>query len=247
MSLMRCDWMSEALRMETSALVALPEDRPLADAPVVYLLHGLTDNCTGWQRYSQAELFARQYGAALVMPEVQRSFYTDMASGPKYFTYIHDELPEMCQRFFRLENRPEHTYVMGLSMGGYGAMKCAFTTPERYAGCAAFSSVADIRSVLGADTLRMNDNREIEAMFGPDGIPPEDDLFILAERCAERGTMPRLFMACGGQDMLYEVNCRLRDALQEKKWPLEWRTWSGVHSWDFWNEALKQALAYYLG
>ncbi len=247
MPLLRCDFASSALRMETSVCVTLPVDKPLAEAPVVYLLHGLTDNCTGWQRYTQAELFARQYGAVLIMPEVQRGFYTDMAEGLAYFTYIHEELPRLCEQYFRIENRPEHTYVMGLSMGGYGAMKCAFTTPERYAGCAAFSSVADVRAAMQADALRMNDHKEIRAIFGAQGVGEADDLFALAQRCAAAKTMPRLFLACGGEDTLFPMNAKLRGALQAQDWPLEWRTWPGVHSWEFWNEALRQALAYYLG
>lgn len=141
MAFFRCDVMSESLGMATSVLVTMPDTGDLAAAPVVYLLHGLTDNCTGWLRYTQAEHLARTHGAILIVPEVQRSFYTDMACGPKYFTYINQELPTLCRRFFGIQPVPECTYIMGLSMGGYGAMKCAFTAPQQYAGCAGFSSV----------------------------------------------------------------------------------------------------------
>lgn len=144
MAFFRCDVMSESLGMATSVLVTMPDTGDLAAAPVVYLLHGLTDNCTGWLRYTQAEHLARTHGAILIVPEVQRSFYTDMACGPKYFTYINQELPTLCRRFFGIQPVPERTYIMGLSMGGYGAMKCAFTAPQQYAGCAGFSSVAEI-------------------------------------------------------------------------------------------------------
>lgn len=138
MAFFRCDVMSESLGMATSVLVTMPDTGDLAAAPVVYLLHGLTDNCTGWLRYTQAEHLARTHGAILIVPEVQRSFYTDMACGPKYFTYINQELPTLCRRFFGIQPAPERTYIMGLSMGGYGAMKCTFTAPQQYAGCAGF-------------------------------------------------------------------------------------------------------------
>lgn len=95
MAFFRCDVMSESLGMATSVLVTMPDTGDLAAAPVVYLLHGLTDNCTGWLRYTQAEHLARTHGAILIVPEVQRSFYTDMACGPKYFTYINQELPTL--------------------------------------------------------------------------------------------------------------------------------------------------------
>ena len=123
MAYFRCEWISEALDMATSAVVILPETGDLARTPVVYLLHGLSDNCTGWSRYTAVERYARNYGVAVVMPEVQRSFYCDTRSGMKYFTYISQELPKICRRFFGLSADPQYNYVMGLSMGGFGALK----------------------------------------------------------------------------------------------------------------------------
>ena len=135
---------------------------------MVYLLHGLTDNCTGWHRFSRVEAYARAKGAALVMPEVQRSFYTDMQAGGAYYTYVSEELPRFCEGLFRLSSRPRQRYVMGLSMGGYGALKCALRAPERYAGCAAFSAVTDVNDYLEqrrADPGPLG--REAAALFGP--------------------------------------------------------------------------------
>ena len=101
MAFFRCDVMSESLGMATSVLVTMPDTGDLAAAPVVYLLHGLTDNCTGWLRYTQAEHLARTHGAILIVPEVQRSFYTDMACGPKYFTYINQGIANALPPVFR--------------------------------------------------------------------------------------------------------------------------------------------------
>lgn len=137
--------------MVTSFIALLPEQLELNRVPVIYLFHGLTDNCTGWTRYTSVERYARDHSAAVIMPEVQRSYYTDMAYGMKYFTYVHDELPRLCRHMFGLSDKRELNYVMGLSMGGCGALKCALTTPERYAGCAAFSAVADFRPRPRAD------------------------------------------------------------------------------------------------
>ena len=95
MAHLRCDFRSESLDMNTSMTVVLPEGVKQSEVPVIYLLHGLSDNCTGWSRYTSVERYVREYGAALVMPEVQRSYYTDMAEGIDYFTYIHDELPKI--------------------------------------------------------------------------------------------------------------------------------------------------------
>ena len=239
MAFFRCDVMSESLGMVTSVLVTMPDTGDLAAAPVVYLLHGLTDNCTGWLRYTQAEHLARTHGAILIVPEVQRSFYTDMACGPKYFTYINQELPTLCRRFFGIQPVPERTYIMGLSMGGYGAMKCAFTAPQQYAGCAGFSSVAEIQAEL-PQLCRWHEDR---AIFPHGIVPPQDDLFDLVEKFRD-GTcpMPRLFLACGQQDSLYPANLRLRDTLQAMNWPLTWYEAPGDHNWFFWNDALGRAM-----
>ena len=239
MAFFRCDVMSESLGMATSVLVTMPDTGDLAAAPVVYLLHGLTDNCTGWLRYTQAEHLARTHGAILIVPEVQRSFYTDMACGPKYFTYINQELPTLCRRFFGIQPVPERTYIMGLSMGGYGAMKCAFTAPQQYAGCAGFSSVAEIQAEL-PQLCRWHED---QAIFPHGIVPPQDDLFDLVEKFRD-GTcpMPRLFLACGQQDSLYPANIRLRDTLLAMNWPLTWYEAPGDHNWFFWNDALGRAM-----
>lgn len=85
MAFFRCDVMSESLGMATSVLVTMPDTGDLAAAPVVYLLHGLTDNCTGWLRYTQAEHLARTHGAILIVPEVQRSFIPIWPAAPEVF------------------------------------------------------------------------------------------------------------------------------------------------------------------
>ncbi len=78
---------SDALRMMTSITVSIPQVVE-GDMPVLYLLHGLSDNHSAWLRRSNVDLYAEKSGFAVVMPEVQRSFYTDMAYGLRYFTYI---------------------------------------------------------------------------------------------------------------------------------------------------------------
>ena len=148
MAFLHCEIASESLRMATAVDVILPDKGELSEVKTLYLLHGLTDDCTGWTRYTAVERYARERGLAVVLPEVQRSFYADMAAGLDFFGYVAVELPAMCERMFGLPHERTKRYVMGLSMGGYGALKCALTYPERYAGVGSFSGVVDIRSRL---------------------------------------------------------------------------------------------------
>ena len=220
MAHLRCDFRSDAMAMNTSMTVILPEKTDLSQVPVVYLLHGLEDNCTGWARYTSVERYAREKNAALVMPEVQRSFYADMDRGLPYFTFIHDELPEICRGFFGFSAQREKNYLMGLSMGGYGTLKCVLQTPE--------------------------EKRELQAVFGQSlEIPADCNLLALAEK-ADAAQLPKLYMACGEQDALYAANVRLADKLTALGADIRFEHWTGIHNWEFWDAAVRKALDHLL-
>src|SRR6476620_7902799 len=137
MALVRCDFFSEVLEVGTSVTVLLPQASEQqigvvstastndGDFPVLYLLHGLSDDSTAWLRYSSIERYTAPLGLAVVMPQVQRSFYADEVHGERFFTFLSDELPRVVASFFRVSRRREDTFVAGLSMGGYGALKWA--------------------------------------------------------------------------------------------------------------------------
>ena len=95
MAFLNCEVFSKTLNMATALRVILPDEGELGAANTVYLLHGLSDNSSGWTRYTAVEQYARERGLAVVMPEVQRSFYADMAAGLNYFGYVAVELPAM--------------------------------------------------------------------------------------------------------------------------------------------------------
>ena len=106
---------------------------------VLYLLHGLYGDHTNWLRYTAIERYVQDRRLAVIMPAVGNSFYQDMYHGPDYLTYITQELPRFICRLFPVSDKKEDTFVAGLSMGGYGAVKCAFQCPEQYAACASLS------------------------------------------------------------------------------------------------------------
>jgi len=245
MAHIRCDFRANALEMNTSMTVVLPEGVELSTVPVLYVFHGLEDNCTGWARYTSIERYARAYNAAVIIPEVQRSYYTDMDCGMKYFTFIHDELPQTCHRLFGLSLKKEQNYVMGLSMGGYGALKCMLQTPERYAGCAAFSAVTDLPDWI--ENAAAGRKKEWISIFGPEMKVPEDsELFSLLEK-RDGSELPKVYMACGEGDALYPMNERFAGKLQEKAEPFRFEHWEGIHNWDFWDPASKKAVDFLLG
>lgn len=243
MALLRVEYASKALEMNTSFQVFLPDEGDLKDAKVVYLLHGLTDNCTGWTRYSSCERYARERGVALVIPEVQRSFYIDGVYGLKYFTYVSQELPKICQRMFGLSAQREQNYVMGLSMGGYGALKCALTYPENYAGCGSFSGVTDLKAFMSRQALPLHD-WEFTALLGlAQRVAPENDLPGLAKQVKN---IPAIYISCGEQDPHYPMNCEFSRLLTELGIDHRYDHRKGGHSWDFWDRSIQDCMDYLL-
>lgn len=245
MALIRCDFMAHSIGMNTGFLAMLPEHGDLKKAPVIYLLHGLSDNCTSWQRFTGIEQYAASMGAVVIMPEVQRSFYMDLSAGPQYFSYISQELPTFCEHIFGVSNKACDRYVMGLSMGGYGALKCALRFPQRYAGCAAFSAVTDINAYFeNAQIGKSVFAQEQTAILGPDKCADStDDLFWLVRQSQnKKTTLPPLFLTCGEQDRLYEMNLGFCHELGRLGIDHNFRSWKGHHSWDFWDKSVQMAL-----
>ena len=243
--------LSEELGMETGLTVILPHDLPSAEMPckVIYLFHGLAQNATSWLRNSNIERYACEHGMAVVMPEVQRGFYCDMAMGLKYYSYVARELPELCGKMFNISQKREDSFVAGLSMGGYGAVRCALSCPERFSACASFSGVLDFNYVLSSDFAE----REREQLMGILGteleVAPENDNYALGRAIAElpAAQKPRFYLACGEQDFLREVNQGFQAFLKEQSFELLYEEWPGVHDWKFWDVAIQRAIKFLSG
>ena len=244
MALFHANFFSETLGMQSNADVILP-DRPPAGVrlPVLYLLHGLSDDHTAWQRRTSIERYAAAYRLAIVMPNGHRSFYTDMAGGGRYFTYMSEELPTLMQQFFPVSQRREETFVAGLSMGGYGAFKLALNRPERYAAAASLSGALDV--------VRRTEEAFGEVLtqvFG--GLEqirqePHNLLRIVARLgndAAARAACPLLFQACGTEDYLYQDNLAFRERALAAKLPLTYSACRGSHEWGYWDARIQEVL-----
>ncbi|MCD8138241.1 MAG: esterase family protein [Planctomycetaceae bacterium] len=247
--------------MMTGVTLVGPHDYPL-DRPynVCYLLHGLCGSNGDWANFTLLPQYAQQYHTIFVLPEVGRSFYTDMAHGPRYFSYVADELPDTVRSLFNVSAERDKTAVIGASMGGYGALKCALSRPERFGKVAAFSSAClflrddlDIlRSPLGrAKAEEFFGKRlplDMECVFGESfAWSEEHDIPSLAGRALAAGNPPDLFLACGESDYLVVPNRRLRDHLAAMHYPVTYQEWLGEHNWFFFNTALEKALAWLYG
>ncbi|MCL2217247.1 MAG: esterase family protein [Defluviitaleaceae bacterium] len=230
------------LGYSTSIEVILPQN-PLELKPVekvLYLFHGLGQDCTAWGRHSTIESFADKYNYAVIMPEVQRSFYANMAYGSDYFSYVAFELPKIVEQLFNIKHVREKTFVAGLSMGGYGAIRCGLSRPDFYGACAGFSGALDPQAHVGGMD-RDGMGKQIIGILGTDLIFPEEtNLFRLAEKVAQLPEMqiPCVLVTCGDKDFLLEDNRRFNDHMKKLPIPFKYAEWPGDHDFKFWEESL---------
>jgi putative tributyrin esterase len=213
-----------------------------APPPVLYLLHGLSDDDTIWLRRTSIERYVSSLGLAVVMPQVHRSFYTDEVYGEKFWTFVSEELPAVVQSFFRVSAAPQDTYVAGLSMGGYGAFKLALRHPGRFAAAASLSGALAFNA--GAESDDVLRTALMTRIFGDEKAPgTDDDLFHLVET-ADPATLPPLFLTCGTDDFLVEANRRFVDACAERGVDLLSSFAPGEHEWGYWDHHIQQVLAW---
>ncbi|MCI4065935.1 esterase family protein [Micromonospora sp. R77] len=238
--------------MGTSMTVLLPDRTPAGigvagaaadgDPPVLYLLHGLTDDDTAWTRRTAIERYVAPLGLAVVMPQGGRSFYSDEAHGNRYWTFLSEELPEVCRTFFRLSQRREDTFVAGLSMGGYGAMKWALRDPGRFAAAASLSGALDMARRREHPTRPTNPD-VMHTVWGDRAVSgTDDDTIALLERAGD--DLPALYVACGTEDHLYEDNTRFVATARERGVPLTVDFSPGDHDWAYWDAKIRDVLAW---
>ena len=239
---------SKELLKNTQVNVILPNDLS-EDSPckVLWLLHGLSDDYTNWMRNTAIERHAGKYNLAVIMPSVDRSWYTNTKYGMNYFNYITKELPALMHKTFKgLSKKREDNIIGGLSMGGYGALKSALTFPEKYGYCISLSGALDItmkgrpgrinewKAIFGYD---MQDSVELEGS--------EHDLFALAKKANREGKqLPEIYMWCGLDDGLLDTNYAFDKHLSSLGAEHYFGVSEGNHSWQWWDLHIQNALAW---
>jgi putative tributyrin esterase len=250
---LRVDFFSDALSLSTSMTVLLPQrtttqigmtGRTTAGPPpVLYLLHGLSDDDTIWLRRTSIERYVAPLGLAVVMPQVQRSFYADEHYGGRYWSFLSEELPGLVQDWFRVSERREDTFVAGLSMGGYGALKWAARQPERFAAAASLSGAVDVAG-LRSQRVRPEDPRMFDRVFGDRGAAGgPDDLLWLLDR-EDAAALPPVYLCCGTEDTLIDDNRAFADRARGAGLTVTTDFGPGDHDWAYWDDTIQDVLAW---
>lgn len=242
MALCELRWFSQLLRTPAAANVLLPEiGKP--PFPVLYLLHGLSDDHTSWIRHSRLEDHAAAFPLIIVMPGAGRSYYADHSAGSRmpWMTHLAEELPAMIERNFTARTDRAGRCVGGLSMGGYGALRLGLSYPQRYASVHSHSG-----ALMGPDPQRGSmSTEEVAAILGGPYTGSPHDLVMLAEQARAAGAMPALRIDCGTQDHLLADNRRFVGELQRLHIPVDYAEYPGGHAWDYWDAHITAALAFH--
>ena len=243
---------SRVLDIDVTVSVILPEVKTMLEQdgkplPTLYLLHGLSDDHTHWIRQTRLEFYARRYRLAIVMPCVNRSFYTDMKHGAKYFTFVSEELPKVMELYFPLSHEREERFAAGLSMGGYGAMKLGLLCPEKYAAVASLSGAVEMEADFFRHSVQKDDAflRELTDIFGPfEEFRQSDNCLTRVAERLDPAKAPRMYIACGTADFLFDSN---EDFVRRfgEKFSIRYDTEEGAaHTWDFWDRQIEKVLAW---
>jgi enterochelin esterase-like enzyme len=228
--------------------------------PVVYLLHGFTDDNTGWLQFGEINRFADKAIAdgtippmIIVMPNGDSSFYINSYDGKeKYEDFFVKEFMPTIEKTYRIKAEKRYRGIAGLSMGGYGTLIYALKYPQLFAAAAPLSAAVfdDNALVTMSDTTY---NLVFAALFGRN-LKGQDRLSkayydnsilkIVETKPAEDLRKVRYWIDCGDDDFLTKGNSLLHIALIDKKVPHEYRVRDGAHNWTYWRTGIVDALQF---
>lgn len=243
-------------------MVYLPPDYEASERqyPVVYLLHGYTDDHTAWVQFGEVNRYADKAIAEgtippmiIVMPDADSSFYANsFDSKTRYEDFFFEEFLPAIEKKYRINAQKKFRGIAGLSMGGYGTMLYALKRPEMFAAAAPLSAAFfDDSSLIKMPKTSWNmplgfvygANLEGKARLTKTWYQNSIHELIRTKSTNELKQV-RYWIDCGDDDFLIKGNCQVHIALIEKGIPHEFRVRDGVHDWTYWRTGIIDALAF---
>lgn len=228
-----------SLQKACSMQIILPE-MTKEPYPVMYLLHGLSDDHTIWSRRTRIEWYVRNLPLAVVMPDGGRGFYCDAVNGPANESHIIKDVIGFVDTHFNTKAERSGRVIAGLSMGGYGALKLALKFPDMF--CSVVSHSGGVAA--GHKPYREELAAEMRLIYGDNYIGGKDDLWAIAER-VDRSKLPAIRMDCGLSDFLLEDNRAFHQHLVKLGIPHEYEEFPGDHNWDFWDTHIQETIQFH--
>jgi enterochelin esterase-like enzyme len=253
---------SAILGKEVKYTVYLPADYESSERsyPVVYLLHGYSDDNTGWLQFGEINRLADKAIAEgtippmiIVMPNGDSSWYINSYDGKeKYEDFFFKEFMPSIEKTYRIKAEKRYRGVAGLSMGGHGTLIYTMKHPELFvAGAALSAAIFDDSAMIQMPDVAYE--RTFAQLYGR-GLKgrdrlnvdfySNDALHIVMEKSGEELRRVRYWIDCGDDDRLSKGNCLLHIELMEKGVPHEFRVRDGAHSWTYWRTGIIDGLQF---
>lgn len=224
-------------------------DRRAAQTPLILLLHGRGDNAESWKAAGDIQRTLDQLIAqgrippsVVVMPDGFTCWYLDRPDC-RMLTAIMKELLPYVEKAFAAGTTRETRYVVGFSMGGYGALNLALQYPVAFAGAGLLSPAAYTPLPPENSTARKD--------FGKPGFDEADWIRnSYTARLPAYFAQPlrvRFFVHSGDDDPFFieDHSARLHGVMRRRANPAELRIVNGGHGWDVWKAGLADALTYF--
>ncbi len=237
---------SEAVGREMTYRVYVPStDDSEERFPVVYLLHGKTTSHDAWPRHARAAEAADRYRCILVfVGGAEYSWYLDSPVMPEsqFFTYITDDLVDHIDSKYPTVARREGRAIMGLSMGGHGALLAAARRPDLFVSASSLSGVLKISDHPDRESIveRLGSFEEYPDRWAENSVHEHAEEFVDAD--------VRLLFDCGEDDTaggILSDNHKMHARLKELGVAHIWREHPGGHTWSYWREHLQEHLNFH--
>lgn len=249
---------SKKLGKEVAYSIYLPDDYNTSQRnyPVLYLLHGYTDDETMWIQTGEVKEIADKAidsGDAtpmiIVMPNAWDTWYVNQYDGKEpYEDMFFEELIPYIEKTYRAHSKQEFRAIAGLSMGGYGSFLYSLHHPDMFSACAPLSAAIFDDNVM--EQRQAKSHKDLFArLFGPglDYWHQNSVLKMLSELDKEKLPRIRYYIDCGDRDGLLEGNFQAHKIMQEKGMKHEFRVRGGGHNWQYWRTALPEVLGFVSG
>ena len=257
MAVLQVNYMSQALWRIVPLQVILPADKadrqgnllPMKPLKTLYLLGGLHGTCTDWVVNTRIRRWAELYNLAVVMPAGDNSFYVDREdSNNRYGEFVGKELVEITRRMFNLSHRREDTFIGGLSMGGFGAIRNGLKYHESFSAIISLSGAMHIFE--GREDITGQDEKFGACLFGDmdEAAKSDKNPRVAAEKLIQLKkekpdtALPKIYMATGEEDSLLPSNRVYRKIFEDGGFVLTYIEAPGNHNWVFWDEYIKKAI-----
>lgn len=247
---------SKILNGERNYAVYLPPDYDHSERhyPVLYLLHGYTDDHTGWVQFGEVaritdEAIAKGTATAMiiVMPDAdtgQPGYTNTIDKKWNYENFFFEEFMPAVEKRFRIKKQKRFRAISGLSMGGGGTFIYALHRPDLFASACPLSAWMGPQTAEELAGFQQLKNKNLNSEQLEAYLDTNNPLRLVESMNEKDLNSVRWFIDCGDDDFLFEGNSLMHIALSKKKIAHEYRVRDGGHTWTYWRASLPKVLGF---